>query len=71
MLIDRHELRQAWPILSKLFDIAQIHDEMKTQVQDLSDLIAAKQQTAQEARYKRMEIAFWLLGAGVSLLALF
>ncbi|WP_029935160.1 hypothetical protein [Thiomicrospira pelophila] len=71
VLIDRHELRQAWPILSKLFELPQVHDEMKTQVQDLSDLITAKQHTAQNARYKRMEIAFWIIGAGVGLVALF
>ena len=40
-------------------------------MQDLSDLIAAKQQTAQDAHYKRMEIAFWVGGAMIGLVALF
>jgi hypothetical protein len=70
VLIDRHEIRQAWPILSNLFEVTQVHDEMKTQVQDLSDLITAKQQTAQDKRYKRMEMSFWVLGVVIGIVAL-
>ena len=71
VLIDRHELHQAWPVLANLYQIPQVHDEMKTQVQDLSELIVAKQQTKQESRYKRIEIGFWVVGVLISFITIF
>ena len=58
-------------MLANLYDVAQLHDEVKSQIQDLSDAIASQLQTQQEQRYKRWETAFWVLGALVGLIALF
>lgn len=61
VILERHELRQAWPLLAEVYDVPQIHDEMKSQVQDLSDLIVAKQQAIQTKRYQRVEVFFGFL----------
>lgn len=71
VVIDRHQARQIWNLLAGLFEVAQLHDEVKSQIQDLSDAIADQLQTQQEQRYKRWETAFWVLGALMGLIALF
>lgn len=71
VVIDRHQARQIWCLLAGLFEVAQLHDEIKSQIQDLSDAIASQLQTQQEQRYKRWETAFWVFGALIGLFALF
>ncbi|MDY0135562.1 MAG: hypothetical protein RBS36_00195 [Thiomicrospira sp.] len=71
VLSDRHQGRQIWCLLAGLFEVAQLHDEVKSQIQDLSDAITSQLQTLQEQRYKRWESAFWVFGALVGLIALF
>ena len=48
----------------------QVHDEMKSQIQDLSELISAKQQTRLDSRYKRIEVLFWIFGGLVAFITL-
>lgn len=50
-----HKLLHA-SLLAGLFEVPQLHDEVKSQIQDLSDAIASQLQTQQESRYKRWEI---------------
>ena len=70
VLVDRYELYQAWPLLTGLFNVNQVHDEMKSQIQDLSELISAKQQTQLDSRYKRIEVLFWIFGGLVAFITL-
>lgn len=70
VLIDRHQARTVWRLLATLFEVAQLHDEVKSQIQDLSDAIASQLQTRQEDRYKRWEVIFWIVGVVLAVLAL-
>jgi len=56
--------------LAGLFEVAQLHDEVKSQIQDLSDAIASQLQTQQEQRYKRWETAFWVVGVVLAIISL-
>jgi hypothetical protein len=71
VVIDRHQARQVWCLLANLFEVAQLHDEVKSQIKDLSDVIASQLQSQQEQRYKRWEMSFWVFGAIIGLVALF
>lgn len=47
VLIDRHLARKIWCLSANLFEVVQLHDEVKLQIKDLFNAIASQLQLQQ------------------------